>query len=372
MKRANRYSVCIAVLLAGIVLGALVTPAGLVMAQQTGLKDMTYLSPTWGFTVRWYSSEWTVGSETSNEGTDTLALQDTLGNVVGFSGVPQSGGDAQTCLDGMIEEVLAVPGAVDAETVVDELGQPFEWREPNQAYTLFQIRVPVGEVVEDHAVYLECQTLVPGEAVFQRYYFGPVGVFDQWYDDIAHTLEGVYLPASAWWPMPDSPSVWAGSAPLLGDWRANGDLVPGGEEEPQLLVGQVDAAGDVHVVTFENLGANPVSVDPANLVLTVSSMSGSGSGLIQQPYATVWDDGQSQNADGSRVLPPGERATVQVSFAPIDESAVVCNGLLWVALEYHPSNGEPAVLASTPVERCLEGTFQAQASAGRPILRLSR
>ena len=371
MNGPDRSPLCIAVVLAGIVLAALVSPAGLIAAQQTGLKDMTYMSPTWSFTVRWYSSEWTVASESSEGRTDTLALQDTLGNFVEFSGVPQSGGDAQTCLDGMIEEALAVPGAVDAETVLDDFGEPFEWREPNQAYTLLQVRIPVGDVLQDHAVYLECQTLVPGEAIFQRFYSGPVGVFDQWYDDIAETLEGVYLPASAWWPMPDSPGVWAGSAPLLGDWRANGDLLPSAED-PQLLVGQVDAAGDVRVVTFENLGASPVSVAPASLVLTVSSLNGDGSGPTQQPYAMAWEDGQSANADGSRVLAPGERATVQVSIAPIDESAVVCDGLPWLTLEYRPPEGNLAELTSTLVESCLEETFQTSASAGRPVLRLSR
>jgi hypothetical protein len=372
MKCANRYSVCIAVLLAGIALAALVTPAGLVMAQQTGLKDMTYVSPTWGFAIRWYSSEWTIASESSDAGADILVLGNSLGNSVQFSGVPQPGGNAQSCLDGMIEQVLAVPGAVDAETVVDDDGEPFDRREPNQAYTLFQVRIPVGDALQDHAVYLECQTLVPGQAVFQRVYSGPVGVFDQWYEDIAETLEGVSLPASAWWPMPDSPGVWVGSAPLLGEWRVNGDLLPGGEDEPQLLVSQVDAVGDVHLVTFENVGANSVSVDPANLMLTVSSMSGAGSGLSQQPYATSWDDEQSLNADGSRVLAPGERATVQVSIAPIDESAVVCDGLPWIAFEYHQPEDGIAAMASTPVEHCLAETFQASASAGRPVLRLSR
>jgi hypothetical protein len=372
MKGANRYSIGVAVTLAGIALGELISPASLVMAQPTGLKDMTYVSPTWGFEIRWYSSEWTVANESSDGEADILILEDGLGSSIEFSGIPQSGSDAQSCLDGMIEEALAVPGAVDAETVLNEYGEPFTWSEPNQAYTLFQIRIPVDDALQDHAVYLECQTLVPGEAVFQRAYSGPVGVFDQWYEEIAETVEGVSLPASAWWPRTDSPGMSAGLAPLLGDWRANGDVLPGGEEEPQLLVSQVDAAGDVYVVTFENLGANPVRIDPANVVLTVSSMTESGSGLIQRPYATAWDDGQSLSADGSRVLTPGERATVQVSIAPIDDSALVCNGLLWASLEYHQPEGRPAVLVSTPVERCLEGVFPAVASAGRPILRLSR
>jgi hypothetical protein len=291
--------------------------------------------------------------------------------VIAFSGTPQSGGDAQTCLDGMIEEALAVPGAVYVATALNDFGEPFEWREPNQAYTLFQVRIPVGDVLQDHAVYLECQTLVPGEAVFKRSYSGPVAVFDQWYDDIAETVEGVYLPASAWWPLPDSPGVWAGSAPLIGDWRANGALLPS-QEDPQLLVGQVDAAGDVRVVTFENVGASPATAEPGNLVLTVSSISADVSGPVQRPNAIAWDDGQNANADGSRVLTPGERATVQVSIAPIDESLVVCDSLPRLTLEYRQSEGEPVVLSSMLVESCLDETFQTSATPGRPILQLSR
>jgi hypothetical protein len=197
MTCRSRRTIRIAILMIALAAGLMFPSAPWILAQESALKDAVSVSPTWRYAVRWYSGEWTVVDEASDGKTDRLALQDTLGNTVSFSGSGQFYGDAATCLDDMVKQVLASPGAANPETVEGDIGMLYDLHEPEHAYTLMQVQLPVDGVLRDHVVYLECQTLVPGEAVFRRYYSGPVEVFDQWYDDIVETLEGVFLPASA-------------------------------------------------------------------------------------------------------------------------------------------------------------------------------
>jgi len=315
--------------------------------------------------------------ESSDGKTDRLALQDTLGNTIAFSGSTQFDGDARTCLDDMVNRVLASPGAADPETVEGDIGMLYDSREPEQAYTLMQVRLPVAGVLQDHAVYLECQTLVPGEAVFERYYSGPVGVFDQWYDDIVETLEDVFLPASAWLPIPDAEQqIWMGFAPLSGEWRTNASLLPDEQGNPLLLVGLPDAAGDIRVVTIENISDGPVTINPENFVLSISAMGEEGAEPSQAPYSLTWDDGAKANADGSRQLQPGEIAMVQVAIAAFDESTIKCDGSPQIVFAYRQSESDRvAPIASNPATTCVQAeSFEvgAPAAAGRPKLRLSR
>jgi hypothetical protein len=377
MTCRSRRTIRIAILMIALAAGLMFPSAPWILAQESALKDAVSVSPTWRYAVRWYSGEWTVVDEASDGKTDRLALQDTLGNTVSFSGSGQFYGDAATCLDDMVKQVLASPGAANPETVEGDIGMLYDLHEPEHAYTLMQVQLPVDGVLRDHAVYLECQTLVPGEPVFRRYYSGPVEVFDQWYDDIVETLEGVFLPASAWLPIPDAEQqIWMGFAPLSGEWRTNASLLADEQGNPLLLIGLPDAAGDIRVVTIENVSDGPVTIKPEDFVLTVSSMAEEGTGPSQAPYSVTWNDDVNANADGSRELQPGEIATAQVAIAAIDESTITCDDSLLIVFEYRqPESDLVLPLASNPVTTCVQTeSFEGgvPAAAGRPKLRLSR
>ena len=62
------------------------TTNGFASRAEQSLRDSVYVSPTWGFSVRWYDDEWTVNQQTTSDGVDTLWLTDTMGNAVGFEG----------------------------------------------------------------------------------------------------------------------------------------------------------------------------------------------------------------------------------------------------------------------------------------------
>jgi hypothetical protein len=374
MERRAGNHLHVSILVISLVLVGLLPTAGRSVAQQPTLKDQIYASPNWGYSIRWHADEWTVSQETSEGRADLLELTDSLGNVIVFTGREEFNGDAAACLDDMISELLAIPGATDPITVSYDGGDPVERRHSQQSYTLMQVRLPAAGVPTDFAVYAECQMLEPGVAIFARFYIGPVAVFDQWYDDVVATLESVFLPIDAWQPISadDYNLVWAGEAPLLGLDRLDAALFPYEAFNPRLLVGLVDAAGDARVIAFENFGSEPITVEPVNIALTLTSLTGEGGDQIERPYAIFWEDGITTNADGSRVLAPGERATVRVEIAPVDESAVGCDELPYLTYEYRLSADEYAEFAAKDITACFTDADGTPFSLPRPVLQLNR
>ena len=310
-------------------------------AQQDTIKDTLYTSPTWGFTIRWHSDRWDVVHDLSGDDLNVLGLSDDGGNIVVFTGLRNYAGDAAACLDDMRAGAFSDPAedaAIATPTIEPEV--LFEWSDEHQAYVLLQTTSAGADGPTDDVLYLECQTLVPGEAVFQRFYSAPAAVFDQSYDDVVDLLESVHLPASAWLPEDenDPAYVWAGYAPLRDEERRDATLFPlDGEAAPRLLIGLVDESGDTRVVTFENVSDRAVLVEPANLTLIYTSLFDEAEDQIHRPYALAWEDGVTANADGSRTLAPGERATVHVQIAPIEELTMDCDAFPFLALEYRES-----------------------------------
>jgi hypothetical protein len=215
--------------------------------------------------------------------------------------------------------------------------------------------------------------LVPGEAVLKRGYVGPPDVFERWYNDIVETLEAVFLPASAWLPdSPDDPGIiWAGAAPLLGKRRINAAFVLDSVDNPQLLVGLEEDAGDASVVTFENVSDEDMTVTPAGVSLTFLSMTNDGLTSEEWPlYGISWEDGTETDFDGARVLAPGERATVRLDFVPGDLSAIGCADLPFLILTYTAADDTIVTFADSELpphlSDCLP-TDELSAAAGRPV-----
>ena len=362
-------------LLVLLVLSASLVSMPIVQAQENGLPDARYASPTWGYVIRWDSSGWDVAREDSVSGTDTLLLEDGLGNAVTFIGETAFGGDAGACLEALLQGAQSTPGATDFAIAQDALGDPYEWSSPEQSYVVFQITVPdtLGEPA-DYAVYAECQTLVPGEAVFQRIVSGPPDRFEASFEDIAATVEGVFLPASAWISyFPDDPTfVSAGIAPLRdGEERIDAAFALDSADQPHLLVGLETEAGETRVVTFENVSGDPVTVAPGDVTLTLYALTGEAPDQNWPQSAFRWEDAAT-GVEGERTLAPGERATLLLDFAAGDLSAFTCDVLPTLLLEYQPIGGELVEFADRALPESLQGCLDmglSPSAAGRPILR---
>jgi len=339
-------------------LAALFTPSPATLAQQSTIKDTVYVSPTWGFSVRWHDDEWILDLDLSSDGSDTLGLRDSDENYLLFTGERGFAGNADACLDQMIADAGEVPGP-DLAVATDSAGDPYEYRDPEQAYIVYQTTAADADGnPQDLVVYAECQTLVPGEAVLKRQYSGTPDTFMQSYDAIVDVLESVHHPwASAFLPEDDSAPrfVWSGYSPLRGRDRDTANLFPFPDSgvPSTLLIDLVDQAGTTRVVTFRNVSAAPVSVEPSNLNQTLLSVLAEEPPIMEPATAVTWEDGVNLNSDGSRTLAPGESATVHVTIPSIDPNQMSCDVLPLLLFSYLDSAGDYTDFGAGDLSACL-------------------
>lgn len=361
------------IVLLALAVGTGPSPGGAAVAQSSGLPDMRWVSPNWGFTVRWYSNEWFIADQSTVEENEFLALRDSLGNSIVFQTTTVFGGDAEACLDWLLTNTESYPDTTEFRLALDTYGAPYVWRSPTQAYAVVSLRAAQDTDTERELVgYLECQTLVPDEAVLQRLYSGPPEMFEDWFADIVKTIEAVFLPATGW--IADDPAdpafVWAGIAPLAGEERIDAAFVLDASGQPQLLVGLEAESALTRMVTFENVSEEPLAVAPGGVDLTLISAIDAAADRSSPLTALRWEDGFLGDVAGARTLAPGERATALLDFAPADFSGISCDSLPLLLLGYTTPDGSSVEFAEAelPAELndCLP--FLGEAAAGRPVL----
>ncbi len=113
-------------------IGVLLLPFPSALARQTTIKDTVYVSPTWGFSVRWHYDDWMLDLDLSVVVSVILGLRDTGGYSLLFTGERGFAGNADACLDQMIVDAGETP-APDLAVAVDSAGARYESRGPEQA-----------------------------------------------------------------------------------------------------------------------------------------------------------------------------------------------------------------------------------------------
>ena len=350
---------------------------GLASRAEQSLRDSVYISPTWGFSVRWYDDEWTVDQQTTSDGVDSLWLTDRMGNAVGFEGRTGYAGDARACLDDLVSSLQETTDAGNAAVAADEFDRPFKIFHPWRSWTVLHVPVQADdqESAVDHLVYLDCRTLVPDEAVFVRYLVAPVETFSAelpqldvlnaalprgaWYGSV---YEGLTAPGQAdegsWSPMPvDSIDPWQlpGKPELLG--------TQDGSELGMMTQVDADAENNTYVVMIENSGTAPLDIDPSQFT---DANWDYFEGPIEPrpdpdltPVRTVWDDGAES---GPRTLPPGIWASLTLEFPEPPEPRSRSSFLV-----YRDTRLVDGVIALDCLDNCGYG-----GGASRPRLRLGR
>jgi hypothetical protein len=350
---------------------------GLASRAEQSLRDSVYISPTWGFSVRWYDDEWSVDQETSSDGVDTLSLSDTMGNAVGFEGRAGYGGDARACLDDRVSAVQETTDAGNATVATDEFDRPFKIFHPWRSWAVLLVSTQADdqESAADRLVYLDCRTLVPDQAVFVRYLVAAAETFSAdlpqldvlnaalprgaWYGSI---YEGLTAPGQSdegsWSPLPvDSIDPWQlpGDPELLG--------TQDGTELGMMTQVDGDLESNTVVVMIENSGAEPLKIDP--LQFTDANWD-YFDGPIEPPpdpdlapVRATWDNGSES---GPRTLLPGTWASLTLDFPAPAEPRSRSSFLLY--RDNRLSNG---VIALDCLDNCGYG-----GGASRPRLRLGR
>lgn len=107
--------------------------------------------------------------------------------------------------------------------------------------------------------------------------------------------------------------------------RNNATIVHDDMGYPVLLVGLVDETGDTRLVHFENIGEAPLLVEPEEIELTLAPRADPAVEEVLPLLSVAWQDGTPANADGSRLLEVGERATALLTFASPRSTIEACH-----------------------------------------------
>ena len=290
------------------------------------LRDTFYFSPSWGYSVRWYGDEWFVADESSQAGDDRLVSENGAGASIRYEGMSAYLGDARACLDDQIA-ALEASGAENIAVLQDDRQRPQKIYHPWRSWTLLIAAVPTDAATADQAIYLDCRTLKPDEAVFIRELRMPAADFSSDLPEL--DVLNAALPRGAWvegpgfqleapgldfgWtesPLPtDSLTPWSfpeAPRPISGPNGEMGILsVVDGNRETQ-----------AYVVVIENTGAAPLFVDPAQFTISNRPTEPQVDPDVAALSAT-WTDGA---AAGIRTIEPGTEASLLLSFPPPDFS----------------------------------------------------
>jgi hypothetical protein len=143
-----------------------------------GLTDASYVSPTWGYTVRWHSGEWTADRQESANGDDFLQLKNANGDLVRYEGTAQFGDDPAACRKQLLDDLTNVKGVGDLEIVPNSDGDLIWFERGGRAYGLYVFRFTQNGADADWVAWLDCQSLVPDKSVLAISQIGPVDSFD--------------------------------------------------------------------------------------------------------------------------------------------------------------------------------------------------
>lgn len=139
-------------------------PAG--SAQVVGSE---WTSPTYGFSVSWAGTDWQVdpaGSLTAvgPERLDRLHLINGVSSLY-FEGATRYEGNLASCIAEEANILSQEPGVSDVRPYRDESGVELIADGPNSSVAAFTLTLDVGGQELELVDYLECRTLIPGEAV---------------------------------------------------------------------------------------------------------------------------------------------------------------------------------------------------------------
>jgi predicted metalloprotease len=148
-----------------LLLAIALSPLGEVSAQDDatpGVDGSTYTSPSFGYTLSWDDSLWSVSDAYSADGYDLLTLA-TDSAALYIESFYFYQGDPADCLSGERIVIADENGLEDLDPLTDAAGTPIETIEGDVAIGLYDF--PASGGAPESVVFLQCQPLIPGHAV---------------------------------------------------------------------------------------------------------------------------------------------------------------------------------------------------------------
>lgn len=166
----------------------------------TGVSGSSWQGPNWGVSVRWDPAAWSVEGEFIDAEYDGLQIGTPISTVYleaydGFSG------DAEACFVDAEQELGTRDGVSE---VIPLTGRPLPVAaEARGVAQLFGLTATLADGTVYRGVeYVECRTIVPGEAVLEITWQTVIGAFNEEYPLVEVLLAAVEVPDE---PLPATP-----------------------------------------------------------------------------------------------------------------------------------------------------------------------
>jgi hypothetical protein len=162
----------------------------------------------WGVRITWDPASWTFGDEFFTDGYDGVQIN-SAGSTVYLEAYEGYGGDAEACLDDAESEIRMREGITEAVVLEDRtLPVADDARGPADLFGL-TAELPDGTAFRG-IEYVECRTLVPGEAVLEITWQTAAETFNPEFplvEDLLATIEMPQEPTPAASPIAATPVV---------------------------------------------------------------------------------------------------------------------------------------------------------------------
>lgn len=153
----------------------------------------SYTDPDFPFTLSWDEGAWTVADQrTISDGHNLLNLT-AAGSDLTIEGWARWDGVPTDCLNDITTNLRAIDGVEDFQRVSDTDRYP-ENASPSGAYALYSFTLaPEGRTAVDYIGYIECRTVVDGEAVVVLTLIAPADEYDALRSDFDPILASIEI-----------------------------------------------------------------------------------------------------------------------------------------------------------------------------------
>ncbi|HKG28191.1 MAG TPA: hypothetical protein VKB01_03580, partial [Thermomicrobiales bacterium] len=173
----------------------LLTSATGILAQ---IEGESWTSPTYGFSVSWAGTEW----QPDPEGTLTAVGPERLDRVhllngvssLYFEGATRYQGDLNACVAEEANLLAQETGVSEIRPYRDEEGVQLVANGPNSSAAAFTLTLSIGDQEAELVDYVECRTLIPGQAVLVITLVTQPPVFDQELAAAQSVIDTIALP----------------------------------------------------------------------------------------------------------------------------------------------------------------------------------
>jgi hypothetical protein len=172
-------------------------------AVQSGVHGNAYISPTFGYTLSWDPSIWSVKDERLLEGYDGLELGTDRSNLF-VEGMNDYAGDPTACVADARQQLASRQG-ISAISDFQGPGRPVQDVDGAKSYLVgYVAKLPDGSttsIVE----FVQCRTLVPGQAVLELTWQVQDVDYAKQLPLVVDLLKTLHLPGAAATPVSATP-----------------------------------------------------------------------------------------------------------------------------------------------------------------------